>query len=144
MNTYINLFFLTFIDVIFTLIYSNLINNISNIYIYMFILDFSKIISVIYLYCNKLSETDKAEIFSNKYSNIWIYSIFILFYGLFTYKLYINYEKKIGISNYEIFTETINILLILILSYLFFNKKINKNTIIGIILSLCGLYLIIV
>ena len=42
MNTYINLFFLSFTDVIFRLIHSNLVNNISNIFIYMFIIDFIK------------------------------------------------------------------------------------------------------
>ena len=144
MNTYVNLFFLSFIDVIFRLIYSNLINNISNIHIYMFIRDFSKIISIIYLYCNKLTENEITEIFSNKYSNIWIYSIAILFYGLSTYKLYVNYEKEIGIANYEIFTESIHIILIFMLSYFLFNNtKINKNIIVGIILTLCGLYMII-
>ena len=144
MNTYVNLFFLSFIDVIFRLIYSNLINNISNIHIYMFIIDFSKIISIIYLYCNKLTENEITEIFSNKYSNIWIYSIAILFYGLSTYKLYVNYEKEIGIANYEIFTESIHIILIFMLSYFLFNNtKINKNIIVGIILTLCGLYMII-
>ena len=144
MNTYVNLFFLSFTDVIFRLIYSNLINNISNIHIYMFIRDFSKIISIIYLYCNKLTENEITEIFSNKYSNIWIYSIAILFYGLSTYKLYVNYEKEIGIANYEIFTESIHIILIFMLSYFLFNNtKINKNIIVGIILTLCGLYMII-
>ena len=144
MNTYINLFFLSFIDVIFRLIHSNLVNNISNIHIYIFIIDCSKIISIIYLYCNKLTENEITEIFSNKYSNIWIYSIAILLYGLCTYKLYVNYEKEIGIANYEIFTESIHIILIFMLSYfLFNNKKINKNTIVGIILTLCGLYMII-
>lgn len=144
MNIYVNLFFLSFIDIIFNLIRSNLINNINNIHIYMFIIDFSKIISIIYLYCNKLTESDITEILSNKYSNIWIYSIAILFYQLCTYELYVNYEKEIGITNYEIFTQSIHIILIFMLSYLLFNnKKINKNTIIGIILTLCGLYMII-
>ena len=144
MNTYVNLFFLSFIDVIFRLIDSNLVNNINNIYAYIFIIDFTKIIGLIYLYCNKLTENDKSEIFSNKYSNIWIYSIAILLYGLCTYKLYVNYQKEIGIANYEIFTESIHIILVFMLSYLLFNnKKINKNTIIGIILTLYGLYMII-
>lgn len=144
MNTYVNLFFLSFIDIIFKLIDSTLINNIDNIHAYIFILDFSKIISIIYLYCNKLTESDKSEIFSNKYLNIWIYSIAILVYGLYTYELYINYEKEIGITNYQIFTESTHIVLIFMLSYVLFNnKKINKNKIIGIILTFYGLYKII-
>ena len=59
------------------------------------------------------------------------------------FNIYLKNHKKIGIGKSQIFMESVEIIIVFFLSYYFLsNKTINKNTIIGIIMILIGIYLI--
>ena len=142
MKTYLNLVILLIIGIVFRLIEVKLTDNIDNINIFLFIHYFCNIINIVYIYNNFLSKNDKKDIFSEKYMYIWYYCIIVSIFEYLTYEIYINYEKEIGISKYEMFTQSINLILMIILSnYLFENNKLTINNIISIIIIIIGIYL---
>lgn len=142
MSPYILLFISAFIYSIVTIIESKIINN-DNYNIFLIILYITKIILILYIYFNLLSEQNKQDLFTKKYSNLWIICILMTIMTFVAFNIYLKNHKKIGIGKSQIFMESVEIIIVFFLSYYFLsNKTINKNTIIGIIMILIGIYLI--
>ena len=142
MNPYLLLFISAFIVSIIIVVESNTVND-SNLNIFLIILYITKLIIIFYIYFNLLSDQDKLDIFSKKYSNIWIICIIITIMSFIASNIYLKNHKKIGVAKSRVFIESIEIIIVFFLSYYFLNNKtIHKNIIIGIIMILIGIYLI--
>lgn len=84
-----------------------------------------------------LSKGDNPKKFINKY----VLMIFILiFIGRFIFVKAITLSPNPGYAHLIVNT---NVILTLIMCYIFFKKKLNFNTLIGVILALLGIFIVI-
>lgn len=106
-----------------------------------FVFIFAGILSILYLLYNK----DKTyTILNSKKINIILLLSFILSIVILSYNYCISNSVKLSSNiNYCILIVNFNIIVTTIFSYYLFNQKINKNTLLGILISLIGLSIVI-
>jgi len=106
-----------------------------------FVFIFAGILSILYLLYNK----DKTyTIFNSKKINIILLLSFILSIIILSYNYCISNSVKLSSNvGYCILIVNFNIIITTIFSYYLFNQKINKNTLLGILISLIGLSIVI-
>ena len=139
----------TYSILIFSALWSAIVSSISSLYIknidiftLLFIQYTSTIIGSIYIYFN-LPKNQITQIFTKKYSYLWIYYSFISIIGVISWYYYYNCVNILGPAKSQlIWSITKTIALFAISIYILSNTKLNYNIIFGIILSVTGIYIL--
>lgn len=141
MNTYFILFFSALWSAILSSINSIYIKNI-NILTLLFIQYTTTIIASICIYFNLPKEQTK-QLFTKEYSHLWLYYSFTSIIGVISWYYYYNCVNIIGPAKSQlIWSITKTIALFAISIYILSNIKLNYNIILGIILSVTGIYIL--
>ena len=135
--------------IIFTAIYSAIVAIFNCIYLkefniinVLFIQYITTFISSIFIYLY-ISKKQFSELFTKKYYNVWIFNIITSFLGLIYWYYYYLCINNIGPSKTQLIYSITKISSLFFISiFILFNSKLNFNIIIGIILSLLGIYIL--
>ena len=118
--------------------------NIKNIDILtlLFIQYATSIIGIILIYCN-LPKEHTTQLFTKKYSHLWIYYSFTTILGVISWYYYYNCVNILGPAKSQlIWSITKTIALFFISIFILSNTKLNHKIILGIILSVMGIYIL--
>lgn len=110
--------------------------------IYFLILIFTCIISSISQVILKKAAQKNYSNFIRQYLNIYVISAYILFFLVIIMNTYI--LKVLPLSVMNPIAETLPYILSIILGHIFFNEKINKKTICGIIFIIMGIGVLVI
>lgn len=139
----------TYLILIFSALWSAIISSINSVYIknidiltLLFIQYATNIIATISIYFN-LPKEQTTQLFTEKYSYLWIYYSFTSLIGVISWYYYYNCVNILGPAKSQLIwsiTKTIGLFAISI--YILSNTKLNYNIILGIILSVTGIYIL--
>ena len=141
MNIYIIIILLSIYSAIIASINSIYIKNI-NILNILFIQYFTTFISTIFIYFY-LSKNELNEIFTKKYIKLWIFQIILSITSIISWYFYYYSVSITGPAKTQLIYSIVKIITLFIISiYILSNSKLNLYIIIGIILSLLGIYIL--
>ena len=139
----------TYFILIFSALWSAIISSINSVYIknidiltLLFIQYATNIIATISIYFN-LPKEQTTQLFTEEYSYLWIYYSFTALIGVISWYYYYNCVNILGPAKSQLIwsiTKTIGLFAISI--YILSNTKLNYNIILGIILSVTGIYIL--
>ena len=139
----------TYFILIFWALWSAIISSINSVYIknidiltVLFIQYATTIIGSICIYFY-LSKEQTTQLYTKEYSHLWIYHSLTSIIGVLSWYYYYNCVNIIGPSkSHIVWSITKTIALFIISIYILSNTKLNYNIIIGIILSIAGIYIL--
>ncbi len=141
MNIYIIIIIISIYSAIVASINSLYIKNI-NILSILFIQYFTSFISTIFIYFY-LSKDQFYEIFTKKYIKLWIFQIILSITSIISWYCYYYSVNITGPAKTQLIYSIVKIITLFIISiYILSNSKLNLYIIIGIILSLLGIYIL--
>ena len=138
-----------YIILICSALWSAIISSVNSVYIknidiltLLFIQYATTIIATICIYFN-LPKEQTIQLFTKEYSHLWIYYSFTAILGVISWYYYYNCVNIIGPAKSQlIWSVTKTIALFAISIFILTNTKLNYNIIIGIILSIIGIYIL--
>lgn len=141
MNTYFILLLSALWSAIVSSVNSVYIKNV-DIHTLLFIQYATTIIASISIYFN-LPKEKTTQLFTKEYSHLWIYYSFTSIIGAISWYYYYNCVNILGPAKSQlIWSITKTIALFAISIYVLSNTKLNYNIILGIILSVTGIYIL--
>ena len=135
--------------VVFNAIYSAIITIFNSIYSkrfnilnLLFIQYITTFISTLFIYLY-LPKNNFLKLFTKQYYNIWLFNIFTSIFGIISWYYYYLCVNNIGPAKTQLIYSITKILSLFFISiFILFNSKFNFNIIIGILLSILGIYIL--
>ena len=139
----------TYIILIFSAIYSAIISSVNSVYIkdidilnLLFIQYATTIVSTICIY-TYLPKEQTSELFTKKYLHLWIYYSITAAISCISWYYYYNCVNNFGPAKTQIVWSIAKTIALFAISiFILSNTKLNFNIIIGIILSIIGIYIL--